>query len=302
MDREPASDRFEPSRPTPRWPPQWPAVLALTLLSTSLLAGIFSGCGRSGRGADEQVQAADDAEWAWLRQAKQRLDGKRNQLARTQAAARPDGPASPAPPPAAARDTLEKLEQEVRGQTDELNRRLIDFINAHPAVEGEPLSGRLLEAVRMKSDEDIRLAREHIERGGDYRRALDIYEAALAVDPDNPRLRQELESARARRYMTAERFAQVKEGMTQQEVRAALGQPNLNNVREYPEKGITAWFYTKDAQGGAAAVWFQQQGKGYVVYEVDFDAVGPGREGLRPESYPAAPASPEPSSTGLGTG
>lgn len=251
-----------------------------------LLAALFLACGGSGRDtADGQARAGDDAEWTWLRQAKQRLDAKRGELARARAAASPGSPAPPA---------LATLEKEVRELTDELGRRLVDFINAHPAVEGEPPSGRLLEAIRLKSDEDIQLAREHIERGGDYRRAIDIYEAALAVDPDNPSLQQELERAQARRYMTAERFAQIQEGMTQEQVRALLGQPNLNNVRQYEDKGITAWFYTKDPQGRAAAVWFQRQAKGYVVYEADFDAVGtgPGREA--PAPTPSAVPNPTP--------
>lgn len=265
-----------------------------------ILAALFLACGGSGRDtADDPARAGDAAEWTWLRQAKQRLDAKREELARARAAARPGAPAPPA---------LATLEKEVRELTDELNRRLVDFINGHPAVEGEPPAGRLLEAIRLKSDEDIRLAREHIERGGDYRRAIDIYEAALAVDPENSRLRQELERAQAWRYMTAERFAQVQEGMTQEQVRSLLGQPNLNNVRQYEDKGITAWFYTKDPQGRAAAVWFQRQAKGHVVYEADFDAVGTTGQGgaAGPDGPPEAPAPtpsavPSPASPAPGT-
>ena len=37
--------------------------------------------------------------------------------------------------------------------------------------------------------------------------------------------------------------------MTQDEVRGLLGQPNLRDVRDFPERGVTAWFYTKDAEG-----------------------------------------------------
>ena len=212
---------------------------------------------------------AADSEWAWLQRAKKDLDAKRQELARV---------------PPAERPAAEPLARDVRARTDEFRRRLLGFINDNPPLAGEKPAGRTLEAIRLKSDEDILVAREHINEGGDYRMAIDIYEAALAVDPDNPRLRQELERAQARRYMTAERFAQVQEGMTQEEVRALLGQPNLNNVRQYEDKGITAWFYTKDPQGGAAAVWLQRQAKGYVVYEADFDAVG---------VAPAPPAVPD---------
>jgi hypothetical protein len=139
--------------------------------------------------------------------------------------------------------------------------------------------------VRLKSDEDIVVAHQFIERGGDYRRAIEIYEAALAVDPANPRLRQELEKARGLRYMTAERFAGVKEGMTPDEVRAVLGQPNLHNVRDYADRGVSAWFYPKGPDGAAAGVWFQRKDGGARVYELDFEAVPPA---------PASSASPGP--------
>ena len=256
------------------------------LLAFAALGAAFAGCSRSSPAPDEQGrEAGAEAEWSWIRGTKRELDARRRELARLEAAQPRNAPA-----PAA----LTALREEVRGLSEELNRRLVDFLNARPPVAGEPLAGRTLEAVRMKSDEDVRLAREHIEKGGDYQRAVEIYEAALAVDPDNPRLRQELASAQARRYMTAERFAQVREGMTQDEVRSLLGQPNLNNVREYPERGITAWFYTKDSQGAAAAVWFQRQAKGSLVYQADFDALGPGPSGgeTTPPASPSAASGP----------
>lgn len=248
-------------------------------------APALTGCGPSEQAPEAQGQAlAADAEWSWLQRTKQALDEKREQLARSAAAQ------SQGQPPAAA---AAALRAEVGDLSEEFRRRLIDFINANPPVEGEPPSGRQLEAIRMKSDEDILIAREHIEQGGDFRRAIDIYEAALAVDPENPRLREELERARAHRYMTAERFAQVQEGMTQDQVRALLGQPNLNNIREYPERGVSAWFYTRNAEGGAAAVWFEKKGTAMVVYQADFEAVTPGMP--RPAAPPASAPSPTPS-------
>jgi tetratricopeptide (TPR) repeat protein len=215
---------------------------------------------------------AGSAEWQWLQGARKQLDEQRGRLA-------------------AVKDAQEavRLRKELDAQTAELNRRLVDFINANAAASpGAPPDERQRAAIRMKSDEDILLAREYIEEGGDYRRAIEIYETALAADPDNPRLRRELETTKARRYMTVQRFSQVKEGMTQDEVRRLLGSPNLQDVRAYPERGVTAWFYPKDATGAAAAVWFQKkaaQAGTAEVYLLDFEAIQP----------PAAPApSPPP--------
>lgn len=225
-----------------------------------LLLGAFlpAGCGRS----DERQaapSAAADAEWSWLQATRRELDDKRQRLAA----------AGQTPDPALAKDA--------ERQTAELNRRLLEFINADPPVVGEPLSERQKAALRMKSDEDILLARQHIEEGGDYQRAIEIYEDALAVDPENPRLTAELEKARQRRYITFEAFAQVKEGMKGEEVRSLLGRPNLHNVREYPERGVVAWFYPKGENGAAAGVWFEKKGAALEVYEADFEAIRPGQ-------------------------
>jgi tetratricopeptide (TPR) repeat protein len=258
--------------------------LGLAVLGALLLTPLtgLTGCtgkrgetsGASGEEAAGQrpARAGESAEWAWLQDAKKALDAEREELsqARSQEKAAAAKPGSPA-----TRPDLAALEKDVAARGDELNRRLVGFINANPPAEGEKPAGRLRDAVRMKSDEEIHLAHQFIEQGGDYRRAIEIYEAALSVDPDNPRLQGELAGARAHRYMTAEHFSQVKKGMTQDEVRAVLGQPNVRDVRDFPERGVSAWFYTKDADGRAAAVWFAnaKEKGGPTVYQADFNAV-----------------------------
>jgi len=243
------------------------------LLPVAAALVLLAGCGGGGggtappgpssrRGAASGAADAADAEWAWLQQAKKDLDAARQQ------------------------DQQKTTAEKTAALGEELDRRLVDFINSSPLPEGEKPSGRLLAALRMKSDEDIRLARRFIEQAGDYRRAIEIYEAALAVDPDNPQLEQELASARAHRYMTVERFLNVKKGMTQDEVRSLLGQPNLRDIRDFPERGVTAWFYTKDADGKAAAVWFAKEKGVPTVYMADFDAI---ETPPRPVPTPARP-------------
>lgn len=239
-------------------------LLAIVIAVLGGLAGTF-GCGPSGETEEPAgaVSQTADAEWSWLQETKKELDRRRAMIAGSAGGAAAGPEADP------------KLVRETEALSLEFNRRLVELINADPPVQGEPASERQKAAIRMKSDEEIVLARQFIEQGGDYQRAIDIYKEALAVDPGNPRLREELARAQARRYMTRETFDQVKEGMEQEEVRRLLGPPNLHNVRDYPDRGVVGWFYPKDASGAAAAVWFHKESGRTTVYLLDFNALDP---------------------------
>lgn len=229
-----------------------------------LLAG---GCG-SPRQAGA-LRAAADAEWTWLQDGKRRLDELRAQLA-----ALPAGDASGAAQAGAAAPERQRLEAQVDALGRELDRRLVAYINADPPIEGEPLSRRQLAAARLRSDEEVEVAHQAIARGGDYRRAIEIYEAALACDPQNERLQQELARARQARFMTAARFAQAAPGMTAEQVRDVLGRPNSHDIRTWPDKGVVGWFYPRDPTA-AAAVWFQHRGNQLIAYLCDWNALPP---------------------------
>lgn len=84
--------------------------------------------------------------------------------------------------------------------------------------------------------------------------------APLAAEPDP--------------YMTEKRFAQVTVEMTQDEVRAVLGEVGPNNVREFDDGDIVAWAYPREEEGYAAVVFFGRRDDGnYRVYLADFDVV-----------------------------
>ena len=276
------------------------ALLRRSLLTVILtgLAGTL-GCGPSagpeGPAETGAVSQAANAEWSWLQETKKDLDRRRAALAAGATGAAGAAPGSGADPKLAQ---LAQLAQDTEALALEFNRRLVELINAGPPVQGEPASKRQKAAIRMKSDEEIVLARQFIEQGGDYQRAIDVYKEALAVDPGNPRLREELARAQARRYMTRETFDQVKEGMEQEEVRRLLGQPNLHNVRDYPDRGVVGWFYPKDTSGAGAAVWFHKESGRATVYLLDFDALDPRAPAEpAPPPIPARPARRPPAST-----
>ena len=269
---------------------RWTWMVALALLLTGAWA-----CGDPAQEAAE----ANQAEWQALQAAKDQLDEKRAKLAdlRTQLDALPPAGAEPTPEEAAAdegeegaaasegeaapdRQELEEriaaLENEIATEGEEFAARLVNYINSLEIVEGEPLTPEQQDAIRMKSAEDIVVAGEWIEKGGDYRRAIEIYEAQLRLDPENETLQAALEDAEAMRFMTEERFVQVEKGMNRKQVRNAIGPVNLRNIQEYPEKKTIAWFYPKEETRSPAAVWFRLDDKSgdYLVYQADFESGG----------------------------
>ena len=261
-----------------------------------LLAATAAGCGEDPEVAAERAR---EEQWQQIDQTVQELTAKRGQLeaARAAEAAAEEGEAGAAEDEAAGAEgdaagaeddaadgagaaaDVESLEAETTGLADDLYQQLVEFINANPPVEGETPPERVQQAIRLKSDEDIRIARGWIDEGGDYRRAIDILSGALEADSGYEALQEELAEAESMRFVTEERFARVEDGMTRDEVRAILGQVNLRNIRDYAEKDAVAWFYSRDERGSAAAVWFQERRGEYVVYETDFHFKDAGESG-----------------------
>lgn len=228
----------------------------------ALALAVAAGCGPSEEQKKAEQDKARQAEWAAIEADKKALDAKRAEVAELAAQAATD-PAAQASVDAANTE-LGKLQEAFSG-------RLAAYINADPPVIGEPMRPDQLAAIRMNSAEGMLVAKEYIDAGGDYRRAIDIYNQLLNADPDNPELKAALADAEANRFMSAERFAAVTKKMTEDEVVAALGRPLARNVKNYPDRNVTAWFYPKDEQGNAAGVFFHSDKK--TVYETNFDAV-----------------------------
>jgi len=245
------------------------------LVGAIVLAMGFIACGSS-----EEASSGDEktADWAAVQQEHDALMELRATVAQTRAeiAAGPEGDEATGLSPEEALLQLQAKAEEqqdaVNAAADAFNTTLVEFINKYAGFVGEEIDEVQAAAIRLKSDEDIALAREYVEKGGDYKRAIDILTNALIPDPDY----QALEENRARyeqlRFMDQERFSQVEKGMTEDEVRAVLGQVFHGNIRDYPERDITAWFYTRP-EGAAAAVYFREQRGQLRVYDMNFDAV-----------------------------
>jgi len=245
-----------------------------TIWLVTALAALAIACGGKGTeqggtegGGASLDPAARQAEWKWLDETKKTIDRKREEIASLKDQAATGAAVGP---------QIDAINLEIAKLGDELGRRLVDYINADPPVSGEPVKPEQLQAIRLKSAEDVVIAKEHIELGGDYKKAIDIYATALLLDPENVELKAALNDAQARRFMSPERFATVKKGMSEAEVVKLVGRPLARNVRDYPEKKVTAWYYTKNETGEAAGIFFNEK---KVVYSTDFNAVKKTEEG-----------------------
>ncbi len=222
-------------------------------------------CGK-GQSADDAAKPKLDSqarktELAALEKTKKELDAKREELASLKDQLKGG---------AAVATEIDTTSADINKMADDLGQRLVAYINANPPVEGTPFTPNQKAAIRIKSGEDLLTATEYINLAGDYRKAIDIYQAALAIDPDNADLQAALSDAQAKRFMTADRFAAVKKGMTEDQVINALGRPLTRNMRDYPQKHVSAWFYPKNDGGEAAGVFFNSKKQ---VYSTDFNAV-----------------------------
>lgn len=261
----------------------------LFVLVTLLLLGLGLAACESGP-TEEEIKAQQDAEaWAKVQELKESLDAKRQELkelrnppeaAEGEEAAAEGEEGVELPSPEEVEAQIKELQNEVNTLSDEFSQTLAQFINSQGLTEGAELTEIQRAAFDMKAEEDILIAQEYIDKGGDYQRAIDIYNTAMLFDPENERLKEVHARALELRFMTEERFSQVKKGMSEDEVRELLGTPKASNVREF-DGGVIGWFYpqepTEDSRP-AAGVFFQKKKDELKVYKADFVAVSGDRE------------------------
>lgn len=255
------------SRSTPIGRPgraRFAAGVPVILLFAALVA-----CGPS---EEERVSAARADAWAELQEEQAALNAKRDELAGLRARVLAAGEDDDVE---ALGAQVDSLDNEIGNDGEAFATKLVNYINEAEWELGGEMTDEQRAAFAMKSAEDMYLAEEYVVKGGDYRRAVEILQRALGVDPDNADLQARLAEYQDARYITAERLAEVKRGMTEAEVEALLGKVFHRNVREFDEENVFAWFYPKNPEehgAGAAAGVFFREGDGK-VYRTDANAV-----------------------------
>lgn len=124
-------------------------------------------------------------------------------------------------------------------------------------------------AIRLYANEKIRIGDEYMNVLARYDNALTAYQAAQAIDPQNPAVAQRIADAQAHRFVSMDRFAQVQQGMSEAQVRSILGQPREDWIKQVVQRNrvYAVWIYPRQ-DGGASAVYFD----GGVVYHTNWNA------------------------------
>ena len=158
---------------------------------------------------------------------------------------------------------------------EELQGNLAEYLNV--ALNEFPDSPDTARALEIYSKEALIVAHDIVEKTGDYSKAIDHLASAenlyhqTGLTPYQP-LVDEIANLDDWRYITQERFDQVKKDMTKDQVEELVGVPYYQNIKVDEKRGVEMWLYRK-REGGAAAISFRTKtGK---VYHMNFDAVRP---------------------------
>ena len=238
---------------------------------------VLPGCSQ-GPSEEEQAKAALNEQLAAIEQSYQDLQATRTEF--DAATAR-----------LAELEAMSQLDDEQRAEMDALPARidelatardaafetvqnqLAEFLNV--ALNNFPQAPETARALEIYSREGLLTAADTVLKSGDYSKAIDqlrsiqSYYESVDLEP-YPELEATIASYDDWRYITQERFDEVKKGMTKDEVRAIAGIPYYRNIQVDEQRGVETWLYRK-RDGGAAAFYFKTNND--KVYATKFDAV-----------------------------
>jgi hypothetical protein len=158
-------------------------------------------------------------------------------------------------------EKINGLEAKLFPLAGEFRKTANEYLAFSGAKPGETMTAEQRQVIDWMVDEQLLAAQEHIDKAGDYGKAIEIYDQILAGDMGNAKVEAAKASAEKLRYMDEARFALVQKGMTQKQVRATVGSVLRGSSQAYPDKGLIGWFYAKDADK-YAGVYFKEQNRG----------------------------------------
>jgi tetratricopeptide (TPR) repeat protein len=157
---------------------------------------------------------------------------------------------------------MDRIKMDREGQYVVYTDKLVTYINNHEeSVEAKAAYADYLAKF---------VAAAHITEMGNYKKAVEVFNDALALDPGNAEITALRDQASALRFMTQERFDTVTKKMTYEEVMAICGVANPKHIIEEIKRGksLVGWFYPT-VNKSAVGIYFQEG----LVYKTKFDAI-----------------------------
>jgi tetratricopeptide (TPR) repeat protein len=130
----------------------------------------------------------------------------------------------------------------------------------------DPRAGQVL------AREKIIMGDEYMQYLSRYDKALELYRAAMELDPNSADAKKRVEMAEQRRFVSMNAFATVKSGMKEDVVRGLVGLPREDWIKQVVQNNriYSVWIYPKE-DGGASAIYFDNG----VVYHTNWNAAAP---------------------------
>lgn len=249
------------------------------LFALAATLGISTGC-KTGPSEKELALTAMHDQLSAVQQGYADLQQKRQELATTQATISE----IEAIKERKRSDEQKTQLEEAQGKLQELQKSIDEGYNGvqdtlasllNTMLNDYPDAPETLDALKIYSDEAIGVAEDLIAKSGNYNKAIKQLASAEGYyqaiqQPPYQALEDKIAEYQDWRFITKERFDQVKKHMTEDEVKALVGVPYTHNIQTDPKKGVTAWMYKK-REGGGAGIYFKT--KNNKVYSMNWNAL-----------------------------
>ena len=194
----------------------------------------------------------NDREWNELVGAWHRLEAARRAL--------------PQPPAGASRtETIQTHLENQKRLAREVDQ-FVDRTGEYYRRTGDPRAARLL------ANEKLRLGDTYTMVLSRHERAVELYREALALDPSLAEANERIAIAEAKRLVSMDGFASIRDGMREADVAARIGVPREDWIKHLRQDGrlYSVWIYVRP-DGGAAAIYFEDG----IVYHTNWNAAPP---------------------------
>ena len=174
--------------------------------------------------------------------------------------------AQPLPPANASRKQMLELVLENQKKLEPTYVPFLDKVKEYFDRTHDPRAAQVL------AREKIIMGDEYAQYLSRYDKALELYRAAVDIDPTNVEAKKRVALAESRRFVSMTAFANVKTGMKEDAIRGLLGLPREDWIKQVVQNNrvYSVWIYPKE-DGGASAIYFDNG----VVYHTNWNAAAP---------------------------